>query len=216
MKIRRSQWLCGLRSGSAASRLLGLRVRYQPGEWMCVSYECCVLSGTGLCFGLITRPEKFCRVWCVSEWDRQDLTIRRPWSTWGNNRYSLYKYANLNKLVEKCLLLMLVQVVESSWNVMAQGDARERKWKRNWRMEWLASTLHTTSEHGVSSITTADAHTSAVSSRLKGRPRWFKWTRPFRRKTKFVSCACAITFQTQSTYGYRRPLTVKETHYQIQ
>jgi hypothetical protein len=33
-------------------------------------------------------------------------------------------------------------------------------------MEWVASTLHTTSEHGVSSITTADAHTSAASSRL--------------------------------------------------
>jgi len=29
-------------------------------------------------------------------------------------------------------------------------------------MEWVAGTLHTTSEHGVSSITTADAHTSAV------------------------------------------------------
>jgi len=27
-------------------------------------------------------------------------------------------------------------------------------------MEWVASTLQTTSEHGVSSITTADAHTS--------------------------------------------------------
>jgi hypothetical protein len=34
------------------------------------------------------------------------------------------------------------------------------------RMEWVASTLHTTSEHGVSSITTADAHPSAASSRL--------------------------------------------------
>jgi len=28
------------------------------------------------------------------------------------------------------------------------------------------NTLHTTSEHGVSSITTADAHSSAASSRL--------------------------------------------------
>jgi hypothetical protein len=36
----------------------------------------------------------------------------------------------------------------------------------NWRMEWVASTLHTTSEHGVSSITIADAHTSAASSEL--------------------------------------------------
>ena len=31
------------------------------------------------------------------------------------------------------------------------------------------------------------------------RPRRFKWTRPFRRKTKSGFCACAITFQTQST-----------------
>jgi len=38
-------------------------------------------------------------------------------------------------------------------------------------MEWVASTLHTTSEHGVSSITTAaDAHTSADWSRLNWRP----------------------------------------------
>ena len=53
---------------------------------------------------------------------------------------------------------------------MTHGDAREGKWKGNWRMEWVASTLHTTSEHGVSSITTADAHTSAASSRLNWRP----------------------------------------------
>ena len=60
--------------------------------------------------------------------------------------------------------------VESSWNVMAHGNAREGKWRGNWRMELLASTLHTTSEHGVSSITTADAHPSAASSRLNWRP----------------------------------------------
>ena len=82
---------------------------------------------------------------------------------------------------------------------MTHGDAREGKWKGNWRMEWVASTLHTTSEHGVSSITTADAHTSAASSRLNWRPRRFKSTCPFRRKTKSAFCGCAITFQTQST-----------------
>ena len=65
--------------------------------------------------------------------------------------------------------------------------------------ECVASTLHTTSEHGVSRITTADAHTSAAISRLNWRPRRFKWTRPFRWKTKSVLCACVITFQTQST-----------------
>ena len=98
-------------------------------------------------------------------------------------------------------------LVESSWNVMGQGDAREGKWKGNWRMEWVASTLHTTSERGVSSITTADAHTSTASSRLNWRPRRFKWTRLFRRKTKSGLCACAITFQTQSTMPRLLPPT---------
>ena len=37
-------------------------------------------------------------------------------------------------------------------------------------MEWVASTLHTILEHYVSSITTADAHTSAASSRLNWHP----------------------------------------------
>ena len=48
-------------------------------------------------------------------------------------------------------------------------------------MYWVASTLHTTSDHGVYSITTnnkTDAHISAASSRLDWRPRRFKWTRP--------------------------------------
>ena len=58
---------------------------------------------------------------------------------------------------------------------------------------------HTTSERGVSSITNADAHTSAASSRLNWLPRRFKWTRPFRRKTKCGFCACAIRFRTSST-----------------
>ena len=62
---------------------------------------------------------------------------------------------------------------------------------------------HATSEHGISSITTTDPHTSAASSRLNWCPRRFKWTRPFRRKTISGFCACAITFQTQSTANKR-------------
>ena len=91
--------------------------------------------------------------------------------------------------------------VESSQIVMAHGDAQEGKWRGNWRMEWVASTFHTTSEHGVSSITTitiSNAHTSAASSRLNWRPRLFKWTRPFRRKMRSGFCVCAITFQLAS------------------
>jgi hypothetical protein len=60
--------------------------------------------------------------------------------------------------------------VESSWNMMAHGDTRKGTWRGNWRMEWVASTLYTTSEHGVSSISTADAHTSDASSRRNWRP----------------------------------------------
>jgi hypothetical protein len=89
--------------------------------------------------------------------------------------------------------------VEFSWNVMTHGDTRVGKWRGNWRIEWVASTLHTTSEHGVSSITTSDAHTSAASRWLNWRPRWFKRTPPFRQKTKSGFCTRAITFQTPST-----------------
>jgi hypothetical protein len=83
---------------------------------------------------------------------------------------------------------------------MARGDARGGggKGRGNWRMEWVARTLHTTAENGLSNITTADAHTSAASSRLNWSSRRFKWTRPFRRKTKSGFCACAVTFKTQS------------------
>ena len=52
---------------------------------------------------------------------------------------------------------------------------------------------HATSERGISSITNADAHTSAAS------PHRFEWTRPFRGKTKSGFCACAITFCTSYT-----------------
>jgi len=93
-------------------------------------------------------------------------------------------------------------MVESSWNVMAHRDAREDKWRRNKRLEWVTSKRHMTAEHGLArAVQTlqADVHRSPASSRLNWRPRRFKWTRPFRRKTKSGFCRCAIAFQTQST-----------------
>jgi len=115
------------------------------------------------------------------------------------SRYTNWATGSIILIVTSCKL------VDSSWNVMAHGDARVEKWRGNWRMEWVASTLHTTSEHGVSSITTADANISAASSRLNWRPpRRFKWTRPFRRKTKYGFCACAITFQLACTLAKMR------------
>ena len=32
-------------------------------------------------------------------------------------------------------------MVECVWNLMAHGDAGEGKWRGNWRMDWVASTL---------------------------------------------------------------------------
>jgi len=68
---RRSQWPCCLRGGSVAARLLWLRVRISPEAWVSVSCECCVLSGRGLCAGLIPRPEESYRV-CLR-------IIVKPW-----------------------------------------------------------------------------------------------------------------------------------------
>ena len=50
---------------------------------------------------------------------------------------------------------------------MAHDDAREGGGSEggNWRKHWVASTLYTTLEHGLSSITTADAHTSAAQTK---------------------------------------------------
>jgi hypothetical protein len=43
-------------------------------------------------------------------------------------------------------------------------------------------------------------------------PGRFKWTRPFRWKTKSGFCACAITFQTQSTILYSRECSWPTQH----
>jgi hypothetical protein len=59
------QWPRGRRRGSAAVRLLGLRVRIPPEAWIFVCCGCCVLPGRGLCDGPIPRPEESYRLWCV-------------------------------------------------------------------------------------------------------------------------------------------------------
>ena len=89
----------------------------------------------------------------------------------------LEKVIDLVNFDQKFLYIYIYMEVDFSWNVMAHGDTSVRKWRGNWRMEWVAITLHTTSEHGVSSfitITAADARTSAASSRLNWRHYRFK------------------------------------------
>jgi len=50
---------------------------------MPVSCECCVLSGSGLAVGLITRPEESYRLWCVIVCERESSIMRTPWPTGG-------------------------------------------------------------------------------------------------------------------------------------
>ena len=77
--VCRSHWLRGLRSRSADARLLGLRVRIPPWEWVLVSFECFVLSEVSVSgWSLIQRSPIECG---VSECDRESSTMRSPWST---------------------------------------------------------------------------------------------------------------------------------------
>jgi len=50
---------------------------------MFVRCECCVLSGRGLCDGLIIRPEGSYRMWCVVVCDLETSRMRRSWPTEG-------------------------------------------------------------------------------------------------------------------------------------
>ena len=61
---RQSQGVRGLRQETAATRLLGLRIRTPAGAWMSVSFKRCVLTGRGLWDGPISLAEESCWV-CV-------------------------------------------------------------------------------------------------------------------------------------------------------
>jgi hypothetical protein len=56
--VGRSQWVC-------CRSLAGIVGSKTAGALMSVSCVCCVLSGRGLCVGLITRPGEFYLVRCV-------------------------------------------------------------------------------------------------------------------------------------------------------
>jgi hypothetical protein len=61
LAARSKAWSCGrLHAGSAGSN---------PAEaWLSFCFECCMLSGRGRYFGMITRPEESYWVWCVWVW----------------------------------------------------------------------------------------------------------------------------------------------------
>ena len=105
-----------------------------------------------------------------------------------------------HEIILKFILIIIFyrdKLLESSWNVMAHGDAREGKWRGNWRMEWIAS-IFTLPRNMVYPAFIPLIRTTRLPA--------VDWTdasadlNPFRRKTKSGFCACAITFQKQSTW----------------
>jgi hypothetical protein len=78
----RSQWPRDLRLGSAAARLLGLRVRIPPGHGYLslVIVVCCQVGLSALGWSLVQRSPTECG---VSECDREASIMRRPWLTRG-------------------------------------------------------------------------------------------------------------------------------------
>ena len=77
-----SLWPRGVRCRFGAAGLLRLGVWIPPRTWKSVYCECCVLSGRGLCDGLITRPRESYRV-CVRVFFSLSAT---------NARIKLYTY----------------------------------------------------------------------------------------------------------------------------
>ena len=66
-----------------------MRRAYHPSRgalWMDVFCQCRMLSGRGLCDGLISRPEESYRLWYVFECDIETWRIKRPWPTGGLSR----------------------------------------------------------------------------------------------------------------------------------
>jgi hypothetical protein len=142
--------------------------------------QCCFIIfavGCGMCSGVFPMLLQ----------DKSQLLV--TWDPW------FVPDTALSFILRSVQLVWSIFILTCRLQLKCDGTRR----RGNWRMDWVASTLHTTSEHGVFSITTAGAHTEAASNLLNWRPRRFKWNRPFRRKAKSGFCACAITFQLTST-----------------
>jgi hypothetical protein len=67
-QLDRFQWPRGLKAWVCVRSLAAIVGSNPTASWMSVSCDCCLLSGTSPCVGLITRPEQSYRVWCVWVW----------------------------------------------------------------------------------------------------------------------------------------------------
>jgi hypothetical protein len=118
----RSQWARGLRRGSAASCLRGVRVRILPNVWMSVSCDNCVVSGRGLCDGLITRPEESYRVWCVWVWS---------WNLCNEEALDHWGLLHLAEKIKNCFLRLFVRMnLRTVWGYSWRETFFFCNWKR--------------------------------------------------------------------------------------
>jgi hypothetical protein len=99
MAARSKAWVCGL-------SLAGIAASNPTGD-MDVSCECCVLSGKGLCIGLINLPEESYWVWCVWVWSwnlDSDETLTHQ---------GLLRHRRKRRLQCLCCLIVLPSAVTS-------------------------------------------------------------------------------------------------------
>jgi hypothetical protein len=105
---RSNEWVCG-------RSLVGV-VGSNPARGLDVSFERCVLSGRGLCVGLITCPESY-RVWCVWVWP-WNLDNEKVLAHWGLLRHGRKKaLLQLNVITPKrgIMLSYVVKFVPWIW-----------------------------------------------------------------------------------------------------
>jgi hypothetical protein len=107
----------------AAARLLRLWVRIPPGAWTYASCDCRVLSGKGLCDGLITRSQDSYRLWCVVVWSK-NLVNEEVLAHWGLSRRKQTNKQSLD-FTGRC-----------KWNSEFLWRALVAKWNEKCRKYW--------------------------------------------------------------------------------
>jgi hypothetical protein len=90
----RSQWSRGLKRRSKAARLLQSWVGIPPRAW---TFVCFVLSATGFCDELITRPEESYRLWRVAVCDKRNLVNGEAMARAGLQSQRKYRKTCLNR-----------------------------------------------------------------------------------------------------------------------
>jgi len=94
--VCKSQWPCGLKRRPTAARLLRLWVRIPP-RGMDICCDCCVLSGRGLCDGLIIRQKESYRLRPVVVCYQETSNTRRlkpATGLWKYNHDGLWRQEN--------------------------------------------------------------------------------------------------------------------------